>query len=63
MTMNNYQRAFGAGKPVIGMKHFGALPGTPLYDETVVKPACLMPSQLILIRGNRHISPIKSVVL
>jgi membrane complex biogenesis BtpA family protein len=23
---------FGAGKPVIGMVHFGALPGSPLYD-------------------------------
>ncbi len=32
--MNNYQRVFGTGKPVIGMAHFGALPGTPLYDET-----------------------------
>ena len=33
MTMNNYQHVFGTGKPVIGMAHFGALPGTPLYDD------------------------------
>ena len=32
MTENNYQRIFGATKPVIGMVHFGALPGTPLFD-------------------------------
>ena len=33
MTLNNYQRVFGSTKPVIGMVHFGALPGAPLYDE------------------------------
>ncbi len=33
MALNNYQRVFGTGKPVIGMAHFGALPGTPLYDD------------------------------
>jgi membrane complex biogenesis BtpA family protein len=27
-----FRRVFGAGKPVIGMVHFGALPGSPLYD-------------------------------
>ncbi|MBL8578369.1 MAG: BtpA/SgcQ family protein [Mesorhizobium sp.] len=27
-----FKRVFGAGKPVIGMVHFGALPGSPLYD-------------------------------
>ncbi len=27
-----FRQVFGAGKPVIGMVHFGALPGTPLYD-------------------------------
>jgi len=29
---HNFTRVFGAGKPVIGMVHFGALPGSPLYD-------------------------------
>ena len=28
----NFKRVFGEGKPVIGMVHLGALPGTPLYD-------------------------------
>lgn len=27
-----FSRVFGAGKPVIAMVHFGALPGSPLYD-------------------------------
>ena len=27
-----FRQVFGAGKPVIGMVHFGALPGSPLYD-------------------------------
>jgi membrane complex biogenesis BtpA family protein len=27
-----FRRVFGQGKPVIGMVHFGALPGSPLYD-------------------------------
>ena len=27
-----FRRVFGAGKPVIGMVHLGALPGTPLFD-------------------------------
>ena len=27
-----FQKVFGAGKPVIAMVHFGALPGSPLYD-------------------------------
>ena len=30
--MNRFQRVFGAAKPVIGMVHLGALPGSPLYD-------------------------------
>jgi len=30
----NFKRVFGETKPVIGMVHFGALPGTPLYDPT-----------------------------
>ena len=30
--MGNFQAVFGAGKPVIGMVHLGALPGAPLYD-------------------------------
>ena len=28
----NFRRVFGDTKPVIAMVHFGALPGTPLYD-------------------------------
>jgi uncharacterized protein len=28
----NFKRVFGETKPVIGMIHLGALPGTPLYD-------------------------------
>ncbi|WP_046867949.1 BtpA/SgcQ family protein [Microvirga massiliensis] len=28
----NFRRVFGATKPVIGMVHFGALPGSPLFD-------------------------------
>ncbi len=27
-----FRKVFGAGKPVIAMVHFGALPGSPLYD-------------------------------
>lgn len=27
-----FKRIFGTGKPVIAMVHFGALPGSPLYD-------------------------------
>ena len=29
----NFKRVFGDGKPVIGMVHLGALPGSPLYDR------------------------------
>ena len=29
--MGNFQAVFGGGKPVIGMVHLGALPGSPLY--------------------------------
>lgn len=28
----NFKRIFGSNKPVIGMVHLGALPGTPLFD-------------------------------
>lgn len=28
-----FRRVFGSGKPVIAMVHFGALPGSPLYDS------------------------------
>ena len=28
-----FKRVFGDGKPVIGMVHLGALPGSPLYDR------------------------------
>ncbi len=31
----NFSRIFGKTKPVIGMVHFGALPGTPLYDPDI----------------------------
>jgi membrane complex biogenesis BtpA family protein len=30
--MDSFRRVFGPGKPVIGMVHLGALPGTPLHD-------------------------------
>ena len=30
--MTRFRRVFGDTKPVIAMVHFGALPGTPLYD-------------------------------
>ncbi len=30
--MGNFQDVFGSRKPVIGMVHLGALPGTPLHD-------------------------------
>jgi membrane complex biogenesis BtpA family protein len=30
--MRRFRRLFGTAKPVIGMVHLGALPGTPLYD-------------------------------
>ncbi len=33
MTIN-FKRVFGDTKPVIGMVHIGALPGTPLFDPT-----------------------------
>ncbi len=33
--MGNFQDVFGSGKPVIGMVHLGALPGTPLYDASL----------------------------
>ncbi|MEM8655462.1 MAG: BtpA/SgcQ family protein [Pseudomonadota bacterium] len=31
----NFARVFGATKPVIGMVHIGALPGTPLHDPSL----------------------------
>lgn len=31
--VQNFKRVFGENKPVIGMVHLGALPGTPLYDS------------------------------
>jgi uncharacterized protein len=30
--MGNFQTVFGRSKPVIGMVHLGAMPGSPLYD-------------------------------
>ena len=30
--MTRFRKVFGAGKPVIGMVHLGALPGAPLHD-------------------------------
>ena len=32
LPMQRFQGIFGTKKPVIAMVHFGALPGTPLYD-------------------------------
>jgi hypothetical protein len=32
--MDRFRRLFGTGRPVIGMVHLGALPGTPLHDAT-----------------------------
>jgi len=32
--MNKFKRLFGDLKPVIGMVHFDALPGAPLYDKS-----------------------------
>lgn len=32
---DNFTRIFGATKPVIGMVHIGALPGTPLFDPAL----------------------------
>jgi uncharacterized protein len=32
--MTRYRELFGDGKPVIAMVHLGALPGTPLHDES-----------------------------
>ena len=34
MTVN-FERVFGSTKPVIGMVHLGALPGTPLFDTSI----------------------------
>lgn len=31
---SNFNRVFGSTKPVIGMVHIGALPGTPLFDPS-----------------------------
>jgi len=31
----NFKRVFGRTKPVIGMVHIGALPGSPLFDPSV----------------------------
>ncbi len=31
--MSKFERVFGQTKPVIGMVHLGALPGTPLHDK------------------------------
>lgn len=32
--MTRFRQIFGDGKPVIGMVHLGALPGTPLHDAS-----------------------------
>ncbi len=31
----NFKRVFGGAKPVIGMVHIGALPGSPLFDPAI----------------------------
>lgn len=41
MQSGNFARVFGRGKPVIAMVHFGALPGSPLYDEAGGIPALI----------------------
>jgi len=33
-SVTPFEQLFGAGKPVIAMVHFGAMPGTPLHDES-----------------------------
>lgn len=33
--VSKFQNVFGAKKPVIGMVHIGALPGTPLFDPAL----------------------------
>ena len=33
MNLSRFERIFGKTRPVIGMVHFGALPGTPLHDH------------------------------
>ena len=35
MTMN-FKSVFGETKPVIGMVHIGALPGSPLFDPDLI---------------------------
>ena len=33
--ISKFERVFGVAKPVVGMVHFGAMPGTPLFDPEV----------------------------
>ena len=40
-NMGNFGRVFGGKKPVIGMVHLGALPGTPLCDSAAGLPGLL----------------------
>ena len=37
MTKTKFRRIFGATKPVIGMVHVGALPGSPLHDDQMAR--------------------------
>jgi hypothetical protein len=39
--MGNFQKVFGTGKPVIGMVHLAAMPGTPLYDADAGVPGMI----------------------
>ena len=47
--MGNFQRVFGAGKPVIAMVHLGALPGSPLYDAAAGLPGLLAAARADLV--------------
>lgn len=47
--MGNFQRVFGAGKPVIAMVHLGALPGSPLYDADAGLPGLLTAARADLV--------------
>ncbi len=44
----NFNRVFGQAKPVIGMVHIGALPGSPLHDPSVDLVAAALADLLAL---------------
>ncbi len=39
----NFKRVFGGVKPVIGMVHIGALPGSPMFDPNLDLPRGAQP--------------------